>query len=126
MQNNSKLIFVYNADSGISNALKDCLHKILSPKTYPCKLCDLTYGAFTERKKWKKFRTASKTEMIFLHADEFYSLYRSKFLPKYELPTVLLQNQSALESFIDKTALDNCKDLNAFITLVETRLRTVV
>jgi len=40
----SKLIFVYNADSGLLNAMKDWAHKIVSPETYPCSLCALTYN----------------------------------------------------------------------------------
>lgn len=123
MQNKLKLIFVYNADSGLSNAIKDCLHKLFSPETYPCKLCELTYGAFSERKKWKKFRKASKAEMVFLHADEFNSQYRSKFLPKYEFPIVLIQDAQDLVIFIDKTAMDQCENVDAFMSLVEQRLQ---
>ena len=123
MQSNVKLIFVYNADSGISNAVKDCLHKLFSPKTYPCKLCDLTYGVFSERTTWKKFRKSSTAEMIFLHADEFYTQYRSKFLPKYEFPIVLIQYNSDLEIFLDKGTMDECENLDAFISVIQSRLK---
>ncbi|WP_273567857.1 hypothetical protein [Maribacter halichondriae] len=51
-----KLIFIYNADSGFRNAIIDGAHKILSPNTYECNLCELTFGAFTENKVWAKFR----------------------------------------------------------------------
>jgi hypothetical protein len=121
MLNIPKLIFVYNADSGLVNALKDCTHKLLNPKTYPCKLCDLTYGAFTERRKWKAFRKNFDAEMIFLHADEFYEQYRSKFLPKYNLPIVLIQKGYTLDVFIDESAMHSCENLNQFIDLVESR-----
>ncbi|MEX0288178.1 MAG: GTPase, partial [Flavobacteriaceae bacterium] len=66
-----KLLFIYNANSGLGNMLLDGAHKILSPSTYECKLCDITYGAFTERKIWKAFRKESGIEMEFLHKDEF-------------------------------------------------------
>ena len=122
MQNKLKLIFVYNADSGISNAIKDCLHKLLRPKTYPCKLCDLTYGVFSERKRWKRFRKENNVKMVFLHADEFYGQYRSKFLPKFEFPIVLIQQAQDLEIFIDKPTMNGCRDLDEFISLVESRL----
>ena len=42
---NRSLILVYNADSGFFNALADSAHKLLSPSTYDCRLCALTYGA---------------------------------------------------------------------------------
>ncbi|WP_232221892.1 hypothetical protein [Methanococcoides burtonii] len=38
------LIFVYNADSGLINEMKDYVHKIVSPSTYECNLCAITYG----------------------------------------------------------------------------------
>jgi len=51
----SKLIFVYNANSGAINALLDSAHKIISPQTYDCKLCELTYGVFKEDEEWLRF-----------------------------------------------------------------------
>ncbi len=39
------LVFVYNANSGLLNALLDMGHKVVSPRTYPCSLCALTYGS---------------------------------------------------------------------------------
>lgn len=125
MDSKPKLIFVYNADSGIANLLKDCLHKLISPKTYPCKLCDLTYGIFSERNRWKKFRKTIEAEMVFLHADEFNNQYSSKFLPNYELPIVLMQNAYDLDVFIDKKAMDECDGLNEFMSLVERQLDKV-
>lgn len=43
------LIFVYNAKSGLISAFGDMVHKIVSPATYPCSLCALTYGAVCAR-----------------------------------------------------------------------------
>ena len=39
-----KLIFVYNADSGLVNTLMNIGYKAISPQTYESKLCDLTFG----------------------------------------------------------------------------------
>jgi len=39
-------IFVYNADSGPINGLKDYFHKIIKPETYECNLCAVTFGNF--------------------------------------------------------------------------------
>ena len=74
-----KLIFVYNADSGLMNTLIDIGHKAISPTTYQCRLCDLTFGLVGEHKQWKKFREESNTEMEFLHRDEFEQQYAQKF-----------------------------------------------
>lgn len=39
-----ELSFIYNAQSGKTNALIDFTHKILSPETYQNQLCSLIYG----------------------------------------------------------------------------------
>ena len=70
------LVFVYNADSGMLNLMKDIAHKLLSPSTYPCSLCDLTYSAFGESKSWVRFRKALPVSQQYLHIDEFVSQYR--------------------------------------------------
>ncbi len=49
------LIFAYNADSGFLEALKDGMRKVVSPSTYPCRLCALTYGLATMRPRWRSF-----------------------------------------------------------------------
>ena len=117
-----KLIFVYNADSGIINAVKDCLHKLISPKSYPCKLCDLTYGAFAEKNRWKAFRAAYPGELEFLHADEFITQYKLKTVPNYELPIVLIKHMADLGIFIDSKTMGECEGLTDFIKLIEVRL----
>ena len=48
-----RLLVVYNADSGILNALGHAVHKLVKPETYPCSLCAITYGAVSMRKEWK-------------------------------------------------------------------------
>ncbi|MGI8952546.1 MAG: hypothetical protein ACR2FN_13295 [Chitinophagaceae bacterium] len=51
----STLIFVYNADADLFSTLTDFAHKILSPSTYQCKLCALTYGNISMKQEWKFF-----------------------------------------------------------------------
>lgn len=43
MNNKRNIIFIYNAKGGQWNYLIDTLHKYLSPKTYECNLCQITY-----------------------------------------------------------------------------------
>ena len=51
-----ELILVYNADSDLFSLIKDALHKILSPSTYQCNLCSLTFGMIGMRDEWKALR----------------------------------------------------------------------
>jgi 3'-phosphoadenosine 5'-phosphosulfate sulfotransferase (PAPS reductase)/FAD synthetase len=67
----NELVFVYNANSGKLNAMLDSMHKIISPATYACNLCRITYGTFTELPEWKQFRESFEGTMTFLHIDEF-------------------------------------------------------
>lgn len=113
-----KLIFVYNADSGKKNALMDAIHKVISPQTYNCNLCEITYGVFTENKIWKKFRKSVEISMEFLHREEFLKQYASKFGAKFKFPVVLIENKGELELFISSdelTLLNKPEELIALI-----------
>ncbi len=116
-----KLLFVYNADSGVANALLDAGHKLLSPQTYNCSLCGLTYGAFTEKKDWKRFREEHNIPMEFLHKDEFEKSYASKFGNRFEYPIVLAEVNSGLQVMISSEELNKTEKLEDLIKLVKER-----
>lgn len=67
---NTEVVFVYNARSGWVNALMDSLHKVVSPATYSCALCQLTYGLAGERRAWRDFVSALTMPVRFVHLDE--------------------------------------------------------
>lgn len=126
MQNDKpqKLIFIYNADSGLRNLLLDGAHKILSPSTYACNLCDITFGAFTENKAWKKFRQeleANNMALEFLHKDEFAKAYQSKFGYKFTFPIVLIETANDLEIFVSTEELNELENAEGLITLLKKR-----
>ena len=116
-----KLIFVYNATSGKVQALWDTAHKIISPKNYSCSLCAITFGAFSEKKIWKDFRENSKTEMIFLHRDEFQKQYKSKWLQKVDFPVILVSINEGLEVFISSEELTTFEDVSELIETIKLR-----
>lgn len=117
------LLFIYNANSGAINGILDTAHKLVSPETYQCELCDLTHGAFTEKKEWLRFRESVKTPMQFLHKDEFLKRYRSKWLPQYDFPVVLTATGGGLEVAISKARLTELKTPEALIEEVQEVLR---
>ena len=112
-----KLIFVYNADSGMVNTLMDIGHKAISPQTYQCNLCDLTFGLVRENKQWKKFRQESDTDMVFLHRDEFEEKYDQKF----EYPVILKQDdeRDELKVMMSQAELNQIKTLDGLICEVD-------
>ena len=107
-----KIVFVYNADSGFVSSLLDIGHKVISPDTYNCNLCKMTYGVLSEREEWKKYRKSSKNELVFLQKDEF----EIKYKKKREYPIILRINESnEIEELIGKDELNRMNSLNELI-----------
>lgn len=114
-----KILFVYNANSGARNAIMDSMHKVFSPTTYDCKLCDITYGVVSENRTWKRFRQNSPHQMVFLHKDEFAKKYASKFGHKFEFPIVLVEGEKGLEVLIPAEDLNQLKTAHGLIRLLK-------
>lgn len=112
-----KILFVYNAKSGKLNALIDAGHKLLSPGTYPCDLCALTYSTFSENKKWKAFRTSVQLDMEFHHSDEFEALFPQH---NFKYPVVIHQYDSSLKTLLSKEELKKIKTVDELIRHITT------
>ena len=90
------LVFVYNADSGIWNALSDLVHKTVSPSTYCCDLCAMTYGLLGMRRHWGSFIRRLEYEVEFTYRDLVGAKY--PMLPTVSLPCVcLVEGEGATE-----------------------------
>jgi hypothetical protein len=114
-----QLLFVYNANSDLFSALTDFAHKILSPATYDCHLCALTYGNFTIKQDWKSFIEKLPVETVFLHKDEFEKQY--KFNPA--LPCAFLLKEGAASEIITRPEIQSCPSLEALKSLVTAKLK---
>lgn len=110
-----KVIFVYNADSGKLNTIFDTAHKIVSPSTYQCSLCSLTYGAFSEKGEWAKFRESSDADLEFLHKDEFENM----FPQRYEYP-VIVDATDDMKVLFSKERLDKFESVEELIAAIRT------
>lgn len=114
-----KLIFVYNADSGLVNTLIDVVHKTVSPKTYACNLCGLTYASVSMKKAWKRFISSLDLPVEFLHRDQLSDHYGVEGV---DLPAVFLHAEGSTTVWIDAEALNACHTLDELIRLVQGRL----
>ena len=114
------LIFVYNANSGTINSLIDSAHKWVSPKTYNCKLCALTFGILKEEKTWRAFRNSSEIKMDFYHKDEFEVAFGAN---RFNYPVVLKLKDDTLESLIDTNTLSTIESSKDLIKQIEIKLR---
>ncbi|MCL6268066.1 GTPase [Flagellimonas myxillae] len=112
------LLFVYNADSGIRNAILDSMHKVLSPSTYQCSLCDITFGKVSENKVWNKFRRERGLEMEFLHRDEFIQQYG----PQFNFPSVYTRQDESLDILISSEELNRLNNAEELIGLIQERI----
>lgn len=107
-ETHTKLIFVYNANSGFTSRLFDLGHKLVSPSTYPCSLCTLTHGLTGEKQAWKYFQREMNIGMAFLHKDEF----EQQFYPLDSYPAILKESTDLVE-------LMNSQKLNSYAGLNE-------
>ena len=110
-----RLIFVYNADGGLVQGFLDSVHKTLSPATYPCSLCAITYGAFRMDPKWRKWLKTLPLPVVFYHKDD---------MPFKDimLPVVLSERSGQIASLIDSATLNGLGSLDALIAMLKARL----
>ena len=113
------LLFVYNADSGKLNALKDAIHKIVKPSTYPCSLCAVTYDNIGMKNEWKTFVNELGIPVEFLHRDEFCEQHDCSDVT---YPVAYLNEKEKLTEFISTEEFDATNKLEALIDLVKTKL----
>lgn len=114
------LILVYNADSGLFNAVKDAVWKLARPSTYPCSLCALTYGPVTMRRRWRRFLDDLPLARVFHHKDDFARAFPGCTTA---LPAILIDRSGGLpEVLVSAEELNALPDLAALIALVEARL----
>lgn len=83
----TQLIFVYNAKRGADHQVLDFLHKSISPATYQCDLCALTYGHFSMKKEWKSFVESLPLSVAFYYQEDLQEHFPDM---DYALPCVLL------------------------------------
>jgi hypothetical protein len=113
------LIFVYNANSDLLSSVTDLVHKILSPSTYNCNLCTLTYGNFSKRNEWKSFLLTLNMKTIFLHRDEFLQQYKIETL----FPATFIIQDDVIKEIISQHEIENCKTLDELEDLIVVKLK---
>jgi hypothetical protein len=107
-----RLIFVYNANGGIAQGILDSVHKTLSPATYPCSLCAITYGAFAMDRHWRAWLKALPVPSVFYHKDD--SPYRD-----LALPVVLVERGTEIETLVSAERLNTLGSVDALIAEIE-------
>lgn len=114
-----KLIFVYNANAGIAAGIMDSIHKTLSPATYPCSLCAITYGAVRMDPKWKAWLKAQPFESVFHHRPDFRAAYPDV---QVDLPAIRIDRAEQMDTLVGANEFAGAPTVDALIALIETRL----
>jgi len=115
----STLIFVYNADSGLISAFADGISKIISPQTYQCRLCSLTFGTALMKTPWREFIESLGIPVEFLHRDEFTEKYEHE---DAKFPSAYMKRGDELSVFISQEEMDALGTLEELMELVRRRL----
>ena len=98
----------------VYSAWSRTLHfKILSPKTYPCKLCAITYDHFGIKKEWGQFIKEMKADIKFLHRDDFLKTYNITYA---NFSCILTEKDSHIEQ-LKATGLDDRAILDAALII---------
>ncbi len=114
------LIFVYNADSGLFNAIKDLIHKNVSPETYPCNLCAVTWDNTGMKREWKQFVQSLNRNVEFLHRDELEKKYAIRDVPLPAAFTKCMGEEPRL--WLDSEKMNSCTTLRELQQMVVNNL----
>lgn len=112
-----KLIFVYNSDGTFASLVKDTVHKLVSPDTYHCNLCRITYPGVTMQGDWRTFIQSLPHEIVFLHRDEFRKQYPNH--KDSQLPVAFTESASGLSLLISHTEINKAKNVGELIETVK-------
>ena len=117
-EENLELIFIYNAKSGVVNELIDFAHKIVSPETYDCNLCALSYGMFSMKKKWSTYIETLPLKSTFTYKDKFSKNGYSNI----KFPSVFIRSNEKLDEIISAAEINEIKNLDQLIGLLNQKL----
>jgi len=118
-----EIIFVYNAKSDIFSTLSDFAHKVLSPSTYPCSLCQLTYGNVGIHKQWASFLETLPYPKSFLHKDEAFQIDADYV--RQSLPIILTKNNKGeIQTVLNAVELNQLTSLDDLIESLKLQLKT--
>ncbi|MHA1149720.1 MAG: hypothetical protein ACTSR8_15910 [Promethearchaeota archaeon] len=118
------LIFIFNADSGAINSIKDFFHKMIKPSTYQCNLCAVTFGNFGMKKDWAKYiekiEVEKEVDVEFLHRDEFVKYYPEVEDPKY--PSAYFHVPTKTVVLISQEEMNSVQSIDDLKTMINERL----
>jgi hypothetical protein len=116
----ARLLLIYNADGGLLNGALDLLHKWISPSTYACGLCALTYDTLGMKRDWKQAIEALPLPAAFLHRDDWLAGRPGDRTP---LPAILLERPDGRrDTLVSPADFAGVADVPGLVALLADRL----
>ena len=116
-----QLIFVYRANSGPTSLALDFIHKIVSPKTYSCNLCNVTYGNFSMKDRWREYIESIDIPVTFEYEDTIKN--KSKIIKDSLKPCAYIKRDGQYVEILSSKEINDCKNLDQLILLLDSRLK---
>ncbi len=108
------LQFIYNAQSGKAHALFDIAHKLISPQTYSCDLCQITHDTFKENAEFTALKASHPIELF--HIDEYEALYPAEA----HYPVIVVRRDNEIVDRVSREQIGQLKSVADLRTLLET------
>ena len=107
--------------------IKDALQKTISPSTYQCNLCSLTFGTITMKDEWKAFIEKLNIPYMFLHRDEFLNKLKTHphDIGEVKFPAIFLIKAGKIGLLVDHNEINICHTLNELMSLISQKLSLV-
>lgn len=115
-----RLIFVYNAEAGLVNGMLDSVHKLVSPATYDCSLCAITYGAFAMNRGWRDYIQGLPFETAFYHRKDFAAAFPNA---QAALPAIFYEEAGFLTPLITAPEMKALKTVDALVAALNAALQ---
>ena len=113
----SKIIFVYKAKSDLLSKSIDWFHKLASPQTYACELCQLTHHQFGAKQKFRDWAFQAPFEIEFQYEDQWISQNT-----RQTLPLIAFQHKDQIDVILLADEIEQCITLDELIANINEKL----
>ncbi len=114
-----ELVFIYNANSGLFSAITDYVHKMVSPETYDCNLCGITYDNLGMKNEWKSYLESLPIAYRFTYRN----LLTDTHLRNIALPAIAIVEEETTDIFLSAEIINGATTVSELISLINTELK---
>jgi hypothetical protein len=100
--------------------MMDSIHKLVSPSTYDCDLCAITYGAVSMNKEWRAYLKALPFDVHFFHKPDFLIAHPDQ--SETQLPLIGVETASGVEILLSAAAIKRCATVDALTVALNKNL----